>query len=249
MGISNDWQNIDEIYFRSVPCSIRDGSCWTEASAQKMATAIGWEVVKFPDGITTIDFDGTAQDATAITMIRPVDNEEPYNIGIFFGTLFRAGGYGYTGVYCYEISTGNYITLLSSIQLYASYMLMRTSAQGCFCIKDSQPRFVMFDRFFNPKTEKEKWGIIAGTSFLDLYTGLVISSYDYGHFYLNGANFGGFVALKKFTAIASNGVYNALTLYKAYIDYSNVSKNIELDGKRYCGVSDTYIPFYLPLAE
>jgi len=248
MGISNDWQNIDEIYFQPVPCSIRNGSCWTEASAEKIADALSWEIVKFPEEITTIDFSGTAQDATAITMIRPIDNDEPYNIGIFFGTLFRAGGYGYTGVYCYEISTGNFVELLSSIQLYSSYLLMRPSSNGCFCIKDRQPRAIHFDRFYNPKTNKEKWGIVTGGSFLDLYTGLVISYYN-NIYYVNGANFGGFVALKKFTAIASNGVYNALTLYKAYIDYSNVSKNIELDGKRYCGVSDTYIPFYLPLAE
>ena len=247
MGISNDWQNIDDIAFRSIPASRRDGSCWTEESAQKIADAIGWEIVKFPEGITTITYGGATQDATVITMIRPVDISEEYDIGIFFGEMFESSGYGATGVFFFEPSTGNLIQVLGQISLRPSYLLLRPFGQGCFCIKDSQAQSVIFDRFYNPKTEKEKWGMYAGGYFIDLYTGLTMSCSN--TYYLYPASFGGYVAIKKYTAISIAGVFNAMTLYKAYLDYSNVGKNIELDGKRYCGIRGSGIPFYIKLAE
>lgn len=249
MGISNDWQNIDEISYVTITASRRNGVCWSEQSAQKIADALGWEVVKFPDEITTVDFNGATQDATVITMIRPVDNDEPYNVGFFIGEMFGANGYGDTGPIAYEISTGNKVAGYDYFYNNASFLVLRTSAQGCFALKDSAATTIIFDRFFNPKSTKEKWGFIFNGGFIDLYTGLSISFSRIG--YTNGANSGGYIALKKFTVISNNGVYNALTLYRSYIDYSNTTKNIELDGKRYCGVieSSSYTPCYIPLAE
>ena len=249
MGISNDWQNIDEIYYLTVAGSKCDGRCWTEQSAQKVADAIGWETVKFPPGITSITFGGATQDATVITMIRPVDNDDPYNVGLFIGELFNSSGYGDTGPIFYEISTGNFVASNDYFYNNPSFLLLRTSAQGCFALKDSSARTIIFDKFFNPKSTKEKWGFIFNGSFIDLYTGLSISFSRIS--YTNGANSGGYIALKKFTVISNSGVYNALTLYRSYIDYSNTEKNIELDGKRYCGVIEngSYTPCYIPLAE
>ena len=246
MGISNDWQNIDEISYVTITASRRNGVCWSEQSAQKMADALGWEVVKFPDEITTVDFNGATQDATVITMIRPVDNDEPYNVGFFIGEMFGANGYGDTGPIAYEISTGNKVASYDYFYNNASFLVLRTSAQGCFAIKDSSNRVILFDRFYNPKSGKEKWGFFFAGAFLDFYTGLVI-----GHDIKEYTNLGGYIALKKFTVYAQGGVYNALSLYHAYIDYAKTAKNIELDGKRYCGVvySTSYNPFYIPLAD
>lgn len=246
MGISNDWQNIDEIYYVAVPANRRTGNCWSEASAQKVATALGWETVKFPAEITTVDFNGATQDATVITMIRPVDNDDPYNIGMFIGEMFGSNGYGDTGPIFYEISTGTKVAGYDYFANNASFLLLRTASQGCFAIKDSSNRVLLFDRFFNPKTGDEKWGFFFQNVFLDIYTGLTV-----GLSYVNYTNLGGYVALKKFTVIAQQGVYNALSLYQSYIDYSKTSKNIELDGQRYCGIvqDSSYNPFYIPLAE
>lgn len=255
MGISNDWQNIDNIDFIAVQVTIggnqRTVYFWTEQSAQKIADAIGWETVEFPDDVTSIDYGGVAYDTSVITMIRPIDSSEPYNIGFFWGYLENLNT-GINGLFMYEISTGIYKQAFDYVRR-ASLMLLRPFAQGCFCLKGS--RQLCFDRFYNPKSDKEKWGIItvqASPYFMDLYTGLHFSCQETGTAYVLSSVFAGYLVLKKYTAIASAGVFNSLTMYRSYIDYSNSNKNIELNGQRYTGVTsqgNSYTtPFYIPLA-
>lgn len=255
MGISNDWQNIDNIEFIAVQVtiggSLRTVHFWTEQSAQKISDAIGWETVKFPDDITSIDYGGVAYDTSVITMIRPIDSSEPYNIGFFWGNLEGTGSTGANGLFMYEISTGIYKQAFD-YTMRASLMLLRPFSQGCFCLKGS--RQFCFDRFYNPKTNKEKWGMITVNNphFMDLYTGLNFSISETGTAYVLSSVFAGYLVLKKFTAITSAGVFNSLTMYRSYIDYSNSNKNIELNGQRYTGVTSQgnywTTPFYIPLA-
>ena len=255
MGISNDWQNIDNIEFIDVQVTIggnqRTVKFCTEQSTQKIADAIGWETVKFPDDVTSIDYGGVAYDTSVITMIRPIDSNEPYNVGFFWGYLEKPNA-GTSGLFMYEISTGNYKQIIG-YNTRASLLLLRPYAQGCFCLKGATPIF--FDRFFNPKTSKEKWGLVynyAPPHLFDLYTGLYIDCTYTGTSYILPSVFAGYLVLKKFTAISQYGVFNAINLYRSYIDYADSSKNIELNGQKYTAVALTgnqyTAPFYIPLA-
>lgn len=256
MGISNDWQNIDNIDFFSVQVTIggnqRTVYFWTEQSAQKIADAIGWETVKFPDDVTSIDYGGVTYNTSAITMIRPIDSNEPYNVGFFWGYLENTN-VGTSGLFMYEISTGIYKQVYG-YDRRASLLLLRPSATGCFVLKGS--RQFCFDRFYNPKTDKEKWGMVVAQYspyFIDFYTGLNFNINDTGTGFIFSSVFTGYLVLKKFTAITSAGVFNSLTMYRSYIDYSNSNKNIELNGQRYTGIASSgsgggATPFYIPLA-
>lgn len=256
MGISNEWELIDELTYIT-ESNIR---IMTAASVQKIASAIGWEVVNLGDYVDTITLHSVTVSAKLFNLIRPPaeDNIE-YNTGVM---LFYYQSYSNwdAGQLIIELSTGRHVTTIypTVSAVITSCFLLRPTSNGGFAIRYNGTSYALFDKFYNPKTEETHWGIFCNTStnvpFCDLFTGLTIqyTEYYYGGYtwtQLTNTRDYIFCAIKKFTAISSDGVFNATTFYQAYADYSNADKTIELNGIRYRAIKSNRIPFYLPLAE
>ncbi len=256
MGISNDWQHIDGLTYTTVS-NIR---IMTETSVQKIADAIGWEVVNLGDYVQDITLHGVTVSANLFNLLKPLaDIEGDYNTGIL-PFYYQSYSNWDAGQLVVELSTGHMICSLypQLTGTITNCFLLRPTSAGGFAIKYSGNYYTIFDKFYNPKSEETHWAIFCNTStntpFCDLWTGLTLqyaTSYYSGYTYYiltNTENFN-FCAIKKFTAISSAGVYNAKTVYEAYVDYSNANKTIELGGIQYRGIKGSYIPFYIPLAE
>lgn len=265
MGISNDWQNIDELGYINIYSLVNTSfyaRVLNQASAQKIASAIGWEVCSFAEGCEHLIVGYEQYPASSFYPIRPIagSDEPEYNVGLLVGDLqVNTGSVNYRGFILVNLTTGNFICRMRSIDTdyrYPSSMqLLRPTAQGAFCLKHYNYRY-LFDKFLNPKIQKVKWGITSNYErvFADFYTG---NSFDFTSstgnitFRIIGGSFGGYLALKKFTAIAGEGVYNAISLYDSYIDYSRGEKTVVLDGATYVAVTDNnnYTPLYIRLAD
>ena len=267
MGISNDWQIIDGLSYTTFSDNdnrYSDNHMLTTASAEKLASAMGWEVVELSDYVQTVTWGQSTYNASNIRLLRPVADaeEDEYNCGIMFVGYFRY----YTG--SSNVSYNNAVIRLSdgaiigtvytasyTISMSANAHLLRPEAGGSMCLwfgSKANPYYI--DKFTNVKTEKLKWGIIADSqgssypNFTDIYTGLImeinnaLSSYTRCMF-----SFGGFVSLIKITAINSAGVYKSNTLYRYLLGYGTQEKTIELNGVKYINVNGDL--FYLRLAE
>lgn len=261
--ISNDWQVIDNLEYESTLSTTGNRTCYslTKTSAEKIANAVGWEVVELSDYFETIELDANSiYDTSKIRGIRPISDsdEKEYDVvlipvgSIYYGT---SGSWKYAS-WSIQLSTGKITALRGDISgNEASVRLLRPTSQGCFCLYPitSYSNFIICDKFYNPKTGNTKWASANDTNkFIDLYTGLSFDHNSHSNtYYVDNADFGGYVALKKATVINSEGVYNARTLYRSYIDYSYSDKTIELGGIRYraLGRSGFGTSYYIPLAE
>ena len=260
MGISNDWQIIDGLsytQFSSIDETPKTGNYMMKASsAEILATAIGWEVVELSDYVQTVTIGSYTYNASSIRLLRPIADadEEPYDYGcMFYGKIFWGSSSGnYYSNACFRLSTGTILNGLidNHTSMQANIKLLRPTANGAFAFRDSNNANTTFyiDRFINPKNNLNKWGVMAWYNrwFTDLWTGLKFQTVEF-----SGAqttfNFGGFVSLVKFTAIASAGVYKATSLYRYILSYGSVEKTIELDGVKYVNVSGK--DFYIRLAD
>ena len=261
MGISNDWQIIDGLSYTTFSDNdnrYSDNHMLTSASAQKLAAAMGWEVVELSDYVQTVTWGQSTYNASNIRLLRPVADaeEDEYNCGIMFVGYFRyytgSSNITYTNAII-RLSDGAIIRNVTntSVSLSANAHLFRPESVGSMCLwftNKSYPYFL--DKFINVKTEVEKWGIfeLSNYWFTDVYTGLVMGV---GTTPFQCSNcmfsFGGFVSLVKVTAISSDGVYKAKTLYRYLLGYGSQEKTIELDGVKYLNVNGKY--FYIRLAE
>ncbi len=250
MAISNDWQVINELNYITLNNNAR---FMDEASCQKIASAIGWEVVHLADYTASVDIRGYTYDTTNIYLLRPVadvgETEYPCAISLFF---YQSLSSWISGDAVFNLNDGTYINTISGTNYCpTSVLLLRPTATGCFAFNVSS-QYHYFDKFYNPKTDVTKWGLFntpSNQSFVDLYTGLFFSPKGFS----NSASIytfaeGGFVALKKVTLINSAGVYNAKTIYRFLIDYNMyLVKTVELDSVKYVNVDGLYI--YIRLAE
>lgn len=258
MGISNDWQIIDGLEyltFSDINNTHNSNKMLTAESAEKVASAIGWEVVEMSDYVSTITAGTMTYNASDIRVIRPIADadEEPYNVGIMLVGLLYDGDYynNYMSHFSIQLETGTIIGVFTNYEIprQASFHLLRPTASGAFAIFfGNSTQSFFFDKFLNPKENWNKWGIYSlyGGYLTDLWTGLKFSASELQNS-KKSFTFGGFVALKKLTAIASAGVYCAKTLYRRIIDYSNLEKTIELDGATYVDVGGSNI--YVRLAD
>ena len=233
----------------------------TSVSAEKLASAMGWEVVELSDYVQTVTWGQTTYNASNIRLLRPVANaeEDEYNCGIMFVGYLRyytgSSNITYTDVII-RLSDGAIIGNLhpASISLSANAHLFRPEAIGSMCLWFSNVQYPFYiDKFTNVKTETEKWGIIADKSgsstprFVDFYTGLIMDINNAFQRTTCMFSFGGFVSLVKVTAISNSGVYKAKTMYRYLLGYGSQEKTIELDGVKYLNVNGDL--FYLRLAE
>lgn len=246
MGISNDWQVIDNLTYVSVSSAV----FMDEQSCQKIASAIGWEVVHLADYTASVEIRGVSYDTTNIYLIRPVADagETEYNCAIspfFYQNLSTWTA----GDAIFELSTGRYIDLIyNTFNRPTKVSLLRPTAQGgfVFAVTSGSTQYHFFDKFYNPKSGLTKWCGFSVNRFADFYTGLTMSS-NYYPFTMTSFTFGGFVSLKKFTWIYADGVYNASTLYQYVINYTNLDKTIELGGIKYVNCDNGRI--FVRLAE
>jgi hypothetical protein len=257
MGISNDWQIIDNLEYETFNDTTDTKTSYglTRESAEKIASAIGWEVVELSDYVDTVTARDLTYDSSHIRAIRPIESDEEYNTALVpLGALnYYSGGNSYYTTYIIELSTGS-ITDISSSNSYSvgtspNMYILRPTAQGCIAwwhYSKISAYMRYMDKFYNPKTGVTKWGIKSSIGFVDLWTGLKITPYSPS--VTNRLfNFGGFVALKKYTAISTEGIFNARTLYQKYMDYNSSEKTVELGGKKYVNVLGEM--FYIPLAD
>lgn len=254
MAISNEWQNVDNLVKINVDDSTNQVvmTIWDGDSVQKIADAIGWERVHLSDyfeyltieksGYTTYQF-STAQ----IYAIRPISEDAYSNVIIPF--LIQSNDSINSICYIVSLSGQSIVWMnMGSSSLNNNVMVLRPSAQGCFCIKyfrNNNVYYAVFDRYLNPKTNATKWGLItnvyltniAGTTysyaFVDLSTALYFSPSYKMSILTPSTRFYPYIALKKFTAISSSGIFNANILYSSYIDYAQNERTIEVDGDRY----------------
>ena len=256
MGISNDWQNINNLTYLSILNSQSGySSVMDKASVDILASAIGWETVEIsnytPTIYETVNGNQVSIPSSNVWGLRPpADEDGDYNMCFFIGRIYT----GYTGGFrALILSTGEVVTISSTLGMPTSVLLLRPTSTGCFAIRrsDQTATEFMIDKFYNPKSDKTKWGAIYySAKFVDFYTGL---TYGFTTSYLNtsftgNATLGQFVALKKASVVASSGAYTAKTLYMSYIDYSIANKTIELDNVFYRGLVTNYWSFYIALA-
>lgn len=256
MGISNDWQLIDELTYTTVS-NIR---IMTEQSVNKIAEEIGWDVVNLGDYVETITLHDVTVAANLFNLLRPpIEDNVEYNTGVLM-FYYQSWSNWSAGQLVVELSTGRHIaTIYPQVSAtITSCFLLRPTSNGGFAFRYNGTNYALFDKFYNPKSDETHWAVFCNVStntpFCDLYTGLTMQYSDYyygGYTWSELSNTRDFVfcALKKFTAISSDGVFNAKTFYKAYVDYSNADKTIELGGIRYRAIRSGHVPFYLPLAE
>lgn len=254
MAISNDWQIIDGLEyltFSDINNTHNGNKMLTAESAEKVATAIGWEVVEMSDYVSTVTAGTMTYHASDIRVIRPVKDadENAYNVGIMLMGLLYDGDYynNYMSQFAIQLDTGTILGIIANFEVprQANFHLLRPTASGAFAVFfTNSSRSIYFDKFLNPKENWNKWGIYEtyGEFFTDVWTGLKFTAKDL-QYRQRQFTFGGFVALKKLTAINSAGVYSAKTLYRRIIDYSQLEKTVELDGATYVNVggSDMYI--------
>ena len=264
MGISNDWQIIDGLQYTTFSDNdnrYSNNRMLTSESAEKLASAMGWEVVELSDYVQTVTWGQSTYNASNIRLLRPVANaeEDEYNCGIMFVGYFRyytgSSNITYTNAII-RLSDGAIIGSLysTSLSLSANAHLFRPGAVGDMCLWFNSVQYPFYiDKFTNVKTEAEKWGIIVdarGSStpfFIDVYTGLIMEINNAFQRTTCMFSFGGFVSLVKVTAISSSGVYKAKTMYRYLLGYGSQEKTIELDGVKYLNVNGDL--FYLRLAE
>lgn len=259
MGISNDWQNIDGLAYKNISDeqSLQHSNwIWTRESAQIFADAIGWEVVPASDYGEHLTVGELTYDANEFYLVRPVDTEDDYNIGLFYAnpiytSTSNTADYGFVFV---TLSTLTVINRIYANGQPPQWMLLRPTAQGGFFVRINNNYAFGIDKFYNPKSGLTKIGVFnafGNYGFVDMWTGLYIS-YNYSastnYAFLSQNKGFSFVALKKLTQIDANGVYNATTIYRAYVDYSNSDKTIELGGVMYRGIKGHLVPYYIPLA-
>lgn len=259
MGISNEWQNISGLTYKNVTDtntshSASSNTIWTQSSAEAVATAMGWEVVHASDYGETMTVGSLTYDADEFYLIRPpADDEVEYNVGLFYCSplYYTSGNYAYYGFVGVVLNTLTTISSIYASGSNAQWLMLRPTSQGCIAIQIGSYN-VFFDKFYNPKSEVTKWGITNDQSiegFIDIYTGAYNTSTTQTS-YAGAFDFGGYVALKKYTVIDTELIYSAKTLYRAYIDYSNATKTVELGGTMYCGIKASTAPcFYIPLAD
>ena len=278
MAVSNDWQLINQIgYIR--PTQTDGGSgydTWfmNKASAEKIAAAIGWEQVELSDYVEETSVVFTYNDidyaykASDVHLIRPVADadEDEYNTGLLPYAYIHPVNSGSSSSYragtlVFQLNNGEYLGYIDNMDLSprcpSSFQLLRTSGSGGFAFKSPNGKFQFFDKFYNPKVNKTKWGFFrhdsesASRKFCDCWSGLIISYHNGTSSFKVLAGSPPFIALKKFTAIASAGVFNARTIYRSYFDYNSSSKVVEIGGKKYVGMNNytSAPPFYIPLSD
>lgn len=252
MGISNDWQILSGLAYTTISdteAAYSNNYIPTESSVQTIADAIGWEVVRLSNYTEHLIYDDYQYDAAQIYIIRPPEDnsdETNYNFGILpFSRLHYSSGVTREGHIFVNISTGRVITYFRCTR--GNYCQLLRPTTLCSCIRYGSYN-IFLDKFYNPKTEKTKWGACDtdNSVFVDLYTGTVLALVSFSST-TTRFTFGGFVSLKKATEFGFEGVYKAQSLYRFILDYNSVEKTIELDGATYINVSGGY--FYIRLAN
>lgn len=241
MGISNDWQVIDNLTYYTVE---NGHKLMSEESCNKIAAAIGWEVVHLSDYTPNLIIGANTYSAYYVYLLRPV-SDTPYDYGI---SLFARTSED--GDLIVKISNGMYQgKIRASNTCPASIQCLRPTAQGGFCFRVGG-EYHFFDQFGNAKTGDVKWGGFNGPNqyeLADLYTGNMIYPNQYSYS-VDTFAVGGFVALKKATILSADGIYNAKTLYMFMQDYNNyLVKTVELGGVKYVNADGRFI--YIRLAE
>lgn len=271
MAVSNDWQIISGIgYLR--PTQTDGGSgydTWflNKTSAQKIANEIGWEQVELSDYVEQTGVVLTYNDisysyvASDVHLIRPVADadEDEYNVGIlpyaFVHPVNSSSSGSYlVGTLAFRLSDGAYLGRIDNLDMSSrcpsSFQLLRPFASGGFAFKASNSKYQFFDKFYNPKTEVTKWGThrpVSGTSFIDLFTGLIITPNSNPSVKKETFSFGYFISLYKWTAISSAGIFKAKSLYRSVMGYGASEKTVEIDGVRYVNVGGG--DFYIRLSD
>lgn len=254
MGISNDWQILSGLAYSTISdteATYSNNYIPTESSVQTIADAIGWEVVRLSDYAEHLIYDDYQYDAAHIYIIRPPEDnsdETNYNFGILlFSKLHYLSGSSTMreGHIFVNIATGRVITYFTCSR--GNYCQLLRPTTLCTCIRYGSYN-IFLDKFYNPKTEKTKWGACNtdNSVFADLYTGTVFTPVSFSNT-VTRFSFGGFVSLKKVTEISTAGVYKAQSLYRFILDYNSVEKTIELSGATYINVSGG--KFYIRLAD
>lgn len=246
MGISNDWQLIDNLTYATITDTAEtyNSHILSAVSNQKFADAIGWEVVEMSDYVEEVTIGELTYRASDIRGVRPT---EDYNTMLIpLGDVCNGNSKRYC-MYFINLTTGTAYPMNNNgiAGYYPNIWLLRpTSNSGfCFWFNTKNTNYMIFaDRFYNPKTEITAWGLFgkwnfsSGGVFFDMYTGLKLDDTQNPTRSTRVFNFGGFIKLKKYTAINQLGVYNARTIYERLIDYNDTEKAVELDGVNYVNV-------------
>lgn len=259
MAISNDWQIIDNLTYStfSDESALQSDNKMLDAdSAEKVAAAMGWEVVELSDTVAHITIGSYTYDASNIRVLRPVAGDgEEYNCGIIpVCKLYYSNSDHYpNGIV--NISNGTFYGPIGpGMGLTANCRLLRPDAVGSMLLYfgANKSLALRFDVFQNVKTTVEKWGVftLSGytAKFSDLYAGLQFTTPSiFSGTKIASFTFGQFVILVKVTMIAAAGIYKAKTMYRYLLSYGSSDKTIELDGEKYLNINGDY--FYIRLAE
>jgi hypothetical protein len=249
MAISNDWQVINNLaYMAVINSSSQTVYFLNENSVKAIADTIGWEAVEISEYTNTLTDGSVSCSSANIWGIRPPADDEEYNICITIGRISTSTTAGLRFI---VLSTGG-ISGNSTIGTPTSLLYLRPTSTGGFAFKRSDSTFVcVVDKFYNPKTDKTKWGLVyTSTTFIDLATGLsfTITTSNLSRTISGNVTLGQFVALKKLTAISSAGVFNAKSVYNAFVDYSIADKTVEIDSVMYRSIKTSAWGFYIALA-
>ena len=275
MAISNDWVNVDGLVQESIKdtTDTYTGYYWDSESVEKVASAMGWEVVHLPQNVTlklAYYSSGSATyeyDSTNIYLIRPIDMENPYPFGLV--PFWSGTQSSINGMLIVSLSSGLCIGWLAfGAKSGNHFMILRPYAQGAFALKifttsNSVTNYFIFDKFYNPKSGAIRWaGYVSNyvqdiinhktvRDIVDLSNGYISDeTLSSGTHYItipDGGDFPRYVALKKKSVVATAGVYIARSFYMSYIDYSRAEKTIEIDGDRYRALPTSNYSNYIPL--
>ena len=261
MAISNEWQFVDNLNKIDIPSTTdtsKKANILDKDSTDNIASVMGWESVCLKNFSNTLNMVDLSYPADDIYVVRPIDeNEYPYGI-LFYGTIWTASSIRYGCGHIIELASGNYITSVDTSYNYSNFRIafLRPTASGCIGCKmyrsDNNFYRAVFDKFTNVKSGLVKWCMVKNTVLLNLGTGESITcNITSGQNYnvlQPSANFYPYIALKKFTAIATTGIFTAQSLYISYIDYATAERTIEVEGDQYRAIPVTTPPLYIPLA-
>lgn len=250
MNYSNDWQNIDGLTYKAININTKVHYFWDENTANKLATALNWDVVKLSDFVPQI-IAGPVDAGEAFTvssdgiyMLRPDEN---CAFAITFTTIIamrvnESGTCIRHGAVLFDLTTGALID--SSWTSYGSAnpiapvsISILSPLNSAFVIKNAyyDNALLYFDVAYNPKTGVTYWCAGTNRNCLDLVTGLRIEANmtAFINKQIVAFDLGGFVNLQRLTYISPIAILNTKHLFGALIDYDNSSKVIQLDGYDY----------------
>lgn len=255
MAISIDWQIINNLTYNTFSSidetPYTNNNMLTVESAERLASAIGWEVVELSTYVSTVSTESKTYNASDIRALRPVANsgEAEYTYGFILGRLYYSAGAFSTGFI--NLTTGSASRIQSQIGSVASISLLRPSANGVFVFRETNSlatnKTLLFDKFYNVKTGNVKWGILqmSYAEHYDMFSGIWANNISYPSRKTKLFAEGGFVMLSKLTVITSQVIYKAMNMYRELLGYSNTEKTIELDGTTYINLNS--MPIYIPL--